>query len=123
MSLQKSLVFVGNVTRKFSLDDLLRASAEVLGKGTFGTAYKAALEMGVTVAVKRSKDVTACEREFKEKMEEVGKLVHDKLVPLRGYYYSRDEKLVVYDYMPMGSLSTLLHGMCLSYLIFHESKK
>ncbi|CAL5189880.1 unnamed protein product [Lathyrus oleraceus] len=110
VSLQKSLVFVGNVTRKFSLDDLLRASAEVLGKGTFGTAYKAALEMGVTVAVKRLKDVTASEREFKEKMEEVGKLVHDKLVPLRGYYYSRDEKLVVYDYMPMGSLSALLHA-------------
>ncbi|CAI8586047.1 unnamed protein product [Vicia faba] len=110
VSLQKSLVFVGNVTRKFSLDDLLRASAEVLGKGTFGTAYKAALEMGVTVAVKRLKDVTASEREFKEKMEEVGKLVHEKLVPLRGYYYSRDEKLIVYDYMPMGSLSALLHA-------------
>ncbi|XP_058748037.1 probable inactive receptor kinase At1g48480 [Vicia villosa] len=110
VSLQKSLVFVGNVTRKFSLEDLLRASAEVLGKGTFGTAYKAALEMGVTVAVKRLKDVTASEKEFKEKMEEVGKLVHENLVPLRGYYYSRDEKLVVYDYMPMGSLSALLHA-------------
>ncbi|CAK8538040.1 unnamed protein product [Lathyrus sativus] len=110
VSLQKSLVFVGNVTRKFSLEDLLRASAEVLGKGTFGTAYKAALDMGVTVAVKRLKDVTVSEREFKEKMEEVGKLVHEKLVPLRGYYYSRDEKLVVYDYMPMGSLSALLHA-------------
>ncbi|GJU27022.1 probable inactive receptor kinase [Tanacetum coccineum] len=32
------------------------------------------------------------------------------LVPLRAYYYSKEEKLLVYDYMPMGSLSALLHG-------------
>jgi hypothetical protein len=114
VSLEKSLVFIGNVTKKFSLDDLLRASAEVLGKGTFGTTYKATLEMGMSVAVKRLKDVTASEREFREKIEQVGKLEHENLVPPRGYYFSKDEKLVVYDYMPMGSLSALLHGMCLS---------
>lgn len=106
----KSLVFFGNVNRVFSLDELLRASAEVLGKGTFGTTYKATLEMGVSVAVKRLKDVTATEREFRERIEQVGKMVHHNLVPLRGYYFSRDEKLVVYDYMPMGSLSALLHA-------------
>ncbi|XP_027330042.1 probable inactive receptor kinase At1g48480 isoform X1 [Abrus precatorius] len=106
----KSLVFFGNVNRVFSLDELLRASAEVLGKGTFGTTYKATLEMGTSVAVKRLKDVTATEREFREKIEQVGKLVHQNLVPLRGYYFSRDEKLIVYDYMPMGSLSALLHA-------------
>ncbi|WJX63909.1 non-specific serine/threonine protein kinase [Trifolium repens] len=110
VSLEKSLVFIGNVTKKFSLDDLLRASAEVLGKGTFGTTYKATLEMGMSVAVKRLKDVTASEREFREKIEEVGKLEHENLVPPRGYYFSKDEKLVVYDYMPMGSLSALLHA-------------
>jgi hypothetical protein len=35
---------------------------------------------------------------------------HENLVPLRAYYYSGDEKLLVYDYMSMGSLSALLHG-------------
>lgn len=112
----KSLVFFGNVNRVFSLDELLRASAEVLGKGTFGTTYKATMEMGTSVAVKRLKDVTAPEREFREKIEQVGKMVHHNLVPLRGYYFSRDEKLVVYDYMPMGSLSALLHGI-LSFML------
>ncbi|XVE71974.1 hypothetical protein DITRI_Ditri11bG0001100 [Diplodiscus trichospermus] len=106
----KNLVFFGKVPRVFDLEDLLRASAEVLGKGTFGTAYKATLEMGVVVAVKRLKDVTVSEKEFKEKMEVVGALDHQNLVPLRAYYFSRDEKLLVYDYMPMGSLSALLHG-------------
>ncbi|TYI56123.1 hypothetical protein E1A91_D11G188000v1 [Gossypium mustelinum] len=106
----KNLVFFGKASRVFDLEDLLRASAEVLGKGTFGTAYKATLEMGVVVAVKRLKDVMVSEKEFREKIEVVGSMDHQNLVPLRAYYFSADEKLLVYDYMPMGSLSSLLHG-------------
>ncbi|OIT27717.1 PREDICTED: probable inactive receptor kinase RLK902 [Nicotiana attenuata] len=106
----KSLVFFGKMNKSFDLDDLLKASAEVLGKGTFGTAYKAALESGITLVVKRLRDVTVPEKEFREKIEEVGKLNHENLVPLRAYYYSGDEKLLVYDYISMGSLSALLHG-------------
>lgn len=106
----KKLVFFGNGSRVFDLEELLRASAEVLGKGTFGTAYKAVLEVGTVVAVKRLKDVTISDKEFKEKIEGVGAMDHENLVPLRAYYYSREEKLLVYDYMPMGSLSALLHG-------------
>ncbi|XP_042065278.1 probable inactive receptor kinase RLK902, partial [Salvia splendens] len=87
-----------------------RASAEVLGKGRFGTAYKAVLEVGTVVAVKRLKDVTISEKEFKDKIDSVGAMDHLNLVPLRAYYYSREEKLLVYNYMPMGSLSALLHG-------------
>ncbi|PHT47386.1 putative inactive receptor kinase [Capsicum baccatum] len=105
----KKLIFFGSA-RMFDLEDLLRASAEVLGKGTFGTAYKAVLEMGTVVAVKRLKDVTLSEMEFREKIDMVGLMNHENLVPLRAYYYSREEKLLVYDYMPMGSLSALLHG-------------
>lgn len=106
----KKLVFFGNSARGFDLEDLLRASAEVLGKGTFGTAYKAVLESGPVVAVKRLKDVTIPEKEFREKIDGVGAMDHQNLVPLRAYYFSRDEKLLVYDYMSMGSLSALLHG-------------
>lgn len=106
----KKLAFFGNSPKVFDLEDLLRASAEVLGKGTFGTAYKAVLEAGPVVAVKRLKDVTISEKEFKEKIELVGAMDHENLVPLRAYYFSRDEKLLVYDYMPTGSLSALLHG-------------
>ncbi|GMQ11580.1 hypothetical protein CsSME_00054163 [Camellia sinensis var. sinensis] len=109
----KKLVFFGNAaaaSRVFDLEDLLRASAEVLGKGTFGTAYKAVLEVGTVVAVKRLKDVTISEGEFREKIDNVGAMDHGNLVPLRAYYFSREEKLLVYDYMPMGSLSALLHG-------------
>ncbi|XP_023773281.1 probable inactive receptor kinase At1g48480 [Lactuca sativa] len=108
----KKLVFLGGgkKQRKFDLDDLLRASAEVLGKGTFGTAYKAALEVDLTVVVKRLRDVTMSEKELKEKIESVGKMDHENLLPLRAYYFNGEEKLLVCDYMPTGSLSALLHG-------------
>ncbi|KAJ0230777.1 inactive receptor kinase [Hirschfeldia incana] len=106
----KKLVFFGNATKVFDLEDLLRASAEVLGKGTFGTAYKAVLDAVTVVAVKRLKDVVMPDKDFREKIELVGAMDHENLVPLRAYYLSRDEKLLVYDFMHMGSLSALLHG-------------
>lgn len=106
----KRLVFFEGSPRTFDLEDLLRASAEVLGKGSVGTAYKAVLEFGLVVAVKRLKDVIIGQKEFVQQIEQVGKMHHQNLVPLRAYYFSKDEKLLVYDYMTMGSLSSLLHG-------------
>lgn len=104
------LVFFEGCLFTFDLEDLLRASAEVLGKGSVGTAYKAVLEDGTTVVVKRLKDVVAGRKDFEQHMEMVGRIHHRNLVPLRAFYYSKDEKLLVYDYMPTGSLSALLHG-------------
>ncbi|PIN23719.1 Serine/threonine protein kinase [Handroanthus impetiginosus] len=97
--------------RKFELEDLLRASAEMLGKGGFGTAYKAILDDGNVIAVKRLKDLNVNgKREFEQQMEVLGRLKHPNLVSLKAYYFARDEKLLVYDYMPDGNLFWLLHG-------------
>lgn len=97
--------------KQFELEDLLRASAEMLGKGSFGTAYKAVLEDGSGVAVKRLKDVNSSgKKEFEQQMELIGRLTHPNLVPLRAYYFAKEEKLLVYDLMPNGSLHSLLHG-------------
>jgi hypothetical protein len=108
----KKLIFFGPMAAAppFDLEDLLRASAEVLGKGAFGTAYKAVMENGSAVAVKRLKDVDLPEPEFRERIAAIGAVQHELVVPLRAYYFSKDEKLLVYDYMSMGSLSALLHG-------------
>jgi hypothetical protein len=113
----KKLVFFGSpAVAPFDLEDLLRASAEVLGKGAIGTTYKAVLESGATVAVKRLKDVTMSEPEFRERIADIGELRHEFLVPLRAFYFSKDEKLLVSDFMPMGSLSALLHGEDFAFL-------
>lgn len=97
--------------KPFELEELLRASAEMLGKGCLGTVYKAVLDDGITVAVKRLKDANPCPRkEFEQYMDVIGKLKHPNMVKLRAYYYAKEEKLLVYDYLPNGSLHSLLHG-------------
>ncbi|RZC78861.1 hypothetical protein C5167_003072 [Papaver somniferum] len=107
---RSKLVFFDN-RRQFVLEDLLRASAEMLGKGNLGTVYRALLEDGSTVAVKRLKDANPCERkEFEQYMDVIGKLRHPNIVRLRAYYYAKEEKLLVYDYLSNGSLHSLLHG-------------
>lgn len=107
----KLVVFEG-CSLSFDLEDLLRASAEVLGKGTYGTTYKAILDEATTVAVKRLKEVGVGKKEFDQYMELVSKLGrHPNVVPLLAYYCSKDEKLLVYEYMPASSLSAALHGM------------
>ncbi|KAA8550456.1 hypothetical protein F0562_002140 [Nyssa sinensis] len=108
---KNKLVFFEGCSYNFDLEDLLRASAEVLGKGSYGTAYKAVLEESITVVVKRLKEVVVGKKDFEQQMEIIGRVgQHPNTVPLRAYYYSKDEKLLVYDYISSGSLSTLLHG-------------
>ncbi|CAG7878096.1 unnamed protein product, partial [Brassica rapa] len=108
---KNKLVFFEGSSYNFDLEDLLRASAEVLGKGSYGTTYKAILEEGTTVVVKRLKEVAAGKREFEQQMEAVGRISpHGNVAPLRAYYFSKDEKLLVYDYYQGGNFSMLLHG-------------
>ncbi|XP_061343799.1 probable inactive receptor kinase At4g23740 [Gastrolobium bilobum] len=105
-----NLVFFEGCNYAFDLEDLLRASAEVLGKGTFGAAYKVILEDATTVVVKRLKEVAVGKKDFEQHMDMVGSLKHENVVELKAYYYSKDEKLMVYDYYSQGSVSALLHG-------------
>ncbi|KAF8716840.1 hypothetical protein HU200_025938 [Digitaria exilis] len=108
---RNKLVFFEGSSYNFDLEDLLRASAEVLGKGSYGTTYKAVLEDGTTVVVKRLKEVVVGKKDFEQQMEVIGRVgQHQNVVPLRAYYYSKDEKLLVFDYAPSGSLAAVLHG-------------
>jgi hypothetical protein len=108
---ENKMVFFEDCYLAFDLEDLLRASSKILGKGTIGTTYKAALEDVTTVVLKRLKEVTVGKREFEQHMEVVGKIKHENVDALRAYYYSKDEKLVVYDYYHQGSVYSILHGM------------
>ncbi|CAA7032004.1 unnamed protein product [Microthlaspi erraticum] len=108
---KNKLFFFERCNHNFDLEDLLKASAEVLGKGSFGTAYKAVLEDTTAVVVKRLREVVASKKEFEQQLEVVGKInQHPNFVPLLAYYYSKDEKLLVYKYMTKGSLFGILHG-------------
>ncbi|AAG27873.1 protein kinase, putative [Arabidopsis thaliana] len=105
------LLFVRDDIQRFDLQDLLRASAEVLGSGTFGASYKAAISSGQTLVVKRYKHMNNVGRdEFHEHMRRLGRLNHPNILPLVAYYYRREEKLLVTEFMPNSSLASHLHA-------------
>ncbi|CAK9310753.1 unnamed protein product [Citrullus colocynthis] len=104
-----NLKFFQSQSLEFDLEDLLRASSEVLGKGTSGTTYKATLEDGNAVAVKRLKEVSVSKKEFEQQMDVLGSIEHENVCGLRAYYYSKDEKLMVFDFYQHGSVSAMLH--------------
>ncbi|KAJ4764264.1 Leucine-rich repeat protein kinase family protein [Rhynchospora pubera] len=96
----------------FTADDLLCATAEIMGKSTYGTVYKATLEDGSQVAVKRLREkIAKNQKEFETEVNALGKLRHPNLLALRAYYVGpKGEKLLVFDYMPKGSLASFLHA-------------
>ncbi|KAK4252662.1 hypothetical protein QN277_014407 [Acacia crassicarpa] len=104
------LVFCGTGD-SYMLEDLLKASAETLGRGSMGSTYKAVMESGFIVTVKRLKDARYPRmQEFSAHIELLGRLRHPNLVPLRAYFQAKEERLLVYDYFPNGSLFSLVHG-------------
>ncbi|KAM5553532.1 pollen receptor-like kinase 2 [Rosa sericea] len=105
------LSFVRDDRERFDMQDLLKASAEVLGSGSFGSSYKAALLTGPVMVVKRYKQMNNVGREeFQEHMRRIGRLGHPNLLPLVAYYYKKEEKLLITDHVPNGSLAVRLHG-------------
>ncbi|PWA41715.1 Leucine-rich repeat-containing N-terminal, type 2 [Artemisia annua] len=105
------LQFVRNDRQRFDLPDLLRASAEVLGGGSFGSSYKAALNDGPAVVVKRFKEMNNVRKEeFYVHLTRLGRFSHPNLLPIVAFYYKKDEKLLITDYAQNGSLASHLHG-------------
>ncbi|CAO2173393.1 unnamed protein product [Urochloa humidicola] len=97
--------------RFFELQDLLKATAEVLGTANLGVCYRATLTSGHSVVVKRFKEMNRVGREdFEEHMRRLGRLSHPNLLPLVAYYYRKEEKLLIHDFVPNRSLANLLHG-------------
>lgn len=105
------LSFVRTDRERFDLPDLLRASAEILGSGCFGSSYKANLTCGSVMVVKRFRQMNNVEREeFQEHMRRLGRLRHSNLLPLVAYYYRKEEKLLISDFVQNGCLAVHLHG-------------
>ncbi|ERN19258.1 hypothetical protein AMTRI_Chr10g232080 [Amborella trichopoda] len=87
-------------------------SSRILGKGSFGTVYKGILKYsGTIVAVKRSKKQNhEGKSEFIAELTIIAGLRHRNLVQLQGWCSGNGELLLVYEFMPNGSLDTALYG-------------
>ncbi|KAL5987601.1 hypothetical protein ACLOJK_035350 [Asimina triloba] len=95
--------------RGMSFEQLLKSPAELLGRGRYGSLYKVVFEDGDALAVKRIKDWTISIEDFRRRMEKIDKAKHLNVLPVLAFYCSQQEKLVVYEYQPNGSLFNLLH--------------
>nr|TKW10534.1 hypothetical protein SEVIR_6G170900v2 [Setaria viridis] len=107
---------LGNV-RQFGLRELQVATdgfsaRHILGKGGFGNVYRGRLADGTTVAVKRLNDPASAsgEAQFRTEVEMISLAVHRHLLRLVGFCAASGERLLVYPYMPNGSVASRLRG-------------
>ncbi|XP_054810599.1 probable inactive receptor kinase At5g67200 isoform X2 [Prosopis cineraria] len=109
----ENLVFCCGEAQLYTLEQLMRGSAELLGRGSIGTTYKAVVDGRHTLTVKRldaGKTAGTNGQVFERHMEMVGRLRHPNLVPVRAYFQAEAERLVIFDYQSNGSLFNLIHG-------------
>ncbi|TKY48800.1 G-type lectin S-receptor serine/threonine-protein kinase [Spatholobus suberectus] len=91
----------------FGYGDLQNATknfSEKLGGGGFGSVFKGTLGDSSVVAVKKLESFSQREKQFRTEVSTLGTIQHVNLVRLRGFCSEGANKLLVYDYMPNGSL-------------------
>ncbi|KAI3923477.1 hypothetical protein MKW92_043965 [Papaver armeniacum] len=102
----------------FSFQDLVDATNSfdesfIIGKGACGTVYKAVMQSGQIIAVKKlasNREGSNVENSFRAEILTLGKVRHRNIVKLFGFCYHQGSNLLLYEYMPRGSLGELLHG-------------
>ncbi|KAJ3670328.1 hypothetical protein LUZ60_010652 [Juncus effusus] len=95
----------------FSYSDLLIVTKnfnERLGGGGFGSVFKGTMPDLTEVAVKKLEGSNQGEKQFRAEVSTLGAIQHVNLVKLRGFCSEIDKRLVVYEYMPGGSLDYVL---------------
>ncbi|XP_054806206.1 L-type lectin-domain containing receptor kinase V.9-like [Prosopis cineraria] len=115
---------------RFTYKDLFLATkgfrdGQLLGRGGFGRVYRGTLPFSnVQIAVKRiSHDSRQGMKEFIAEIATIGRLRHPNLVRLLGYCRRKNELLLIYDYMPNGSLDKFLYRMPNSILSWKQRFK
>ncbi|KAI5389877.1 hypothetical protein KIW84_075256 [Lathyrus oleraceus] len=88
-----------NATKNFSVK---------LGGGGFGSVFKGILPDSSVIAVKKLESISQGEKQFRTEVSTIGTVQHVNLVRLRGFCSEGDKRLLVYDYMPNGSLDSNL---------------
>ncbi|KAG6383039.1 hypothetical protein SASPL_157222 [Salvia splendens] len=82
----------------------------VLGHGRTGVVYRALTSGGLTIAVKRFQSSEKCSASaFSSEIATLARIRHRNIVRLLGWAANRKTKLLLYDYLPNGTLGALLH--------------
>lgn len=103
-----TLVTIDGGDSELELEALLKASAYILGASGSSIVYKAVLEDGTIFAVRRiGESGVERFRDFENQVRNIAKLRHPNIVRIRGFYWGSDEKLIIYDHVPNGSLANV----------------
>ncbi|KAG8373812.1 hypothetical protein BUALT_Bualt11G0064000 [Buddleja alternifolia] len=99
----------------FTCDDVLDSLKEdnIIGKGGAGIVYKGIMPGGDEVAVKRLPSMSrgsSHDHGFNAEIQTLGRIRHRHIVRLLGFCSNHETNLLVYEYMPNGSLGEMLHG-------------
>ncbi|XP_039117790.1 leucine-rich repeat receptor-like serine/threonine-protein kinase BAM3 [Dioscorea cayenensis subsp. rotundata] len=105
----------------FASDDIVECLKEnsIIGRGGAGIVYRGTMPNGEQVAVKRLLGITkgsSHDNGFSAEIQTLGKIRHRNIVRLLAFCSNKDTKLLVYEYMPNGSLGEVLHGKRGAYL-------
>ncbi|CAN6483117.1 unnamed protein product [Victoria cruziana] len=84
----------------------------LIGEGSYGRVYYAALDSGKGVAIKKLDVANEPESntEFLTQVSAVSRLKHDNVVELLGYCVEGNLRVLAYEFATMGSLHDILHG-------------
>ncbi|KAF8411545.1 hypothetical protein HHK36_004099 [Tetracentron sinense] len=105
-------LFFLDISLVFTAEDLSRAPAEVLGRSSHGTLYKATLDSGHMLAVKWLRvGLVKHKKEFAKEAKRIGSIRHSNIVSLRAYYWGprEQERLILADYVHGDSLAVHLY--------------
>lgn len=103
----------------YNKDDVIKrienlCDSDIIGCGGFGTVYRLVMDDGCMFAVKRiGKQGMGSEQLFEQELGILGSFKHRNLVNLRGYCNAPLANLLIYDFLPGGSLDDNLHGKSL----------
>ncbi|KAK8271199.1 hypothetical protein V6Z12_D11G247600 [Gossypium hirsutum] len=105
-------LFFLDTSLKFTIEELSRAPAEVLGRGSHGTLYKATLCDGHMLTVKWLRvGLVKNKKEFAKEVKKIGSVRQPNFVPVRAYYWGprEQERLLLADYIDCDSLALHLY--------------
>ncbi|XVE77168.1 hypothetical protein DITRI_Ditri13aG0040000 [Diplodiscus trichospermus] len=109
----------GPGSMKFTMEEIFKATrnfspAFKIGQGGFGTVYKGRLDDGTLVAIKRAKKSVYDKHlgvEFQSEIRTLAQVEHLNLVRFYGYLEHGEERIVVVEYVPNGTLREHLDGV------------